>query len=212
MTDEIKKGKIHWKIVGVLFLILIIFPAVSWYYLSQGYNHRKELLEELKEDLGEMHDFKVQTTTGEAFSKSDIEGRTTIVNFMGQNAVMKDSILNRLDKIHEQFDDRNDILFLSFIVNADSTFMFKDDLQRKALTATQPYLDRIGRQNFKIDFRQGETIADNPYLILVDDKGRIRKHYEYNKPIDMARLVEHVTIVMPRLAEKDIILERDKEK
>lgn len=206
-----KKSKIHWRVVGMLFLILIILPAGSWYYLTQGYNYRKDLLNDLKEEFGLVKDYEAETTFGEVFGTEDIKANTAIVHFMGKNATEKDSIWSLMTRLHEQFDERNDIMFISHISDADSLQMSPDTAQWKILKGTSAYFDRLARDNYKLPLKPGETILNNPYLVLLDST-KIRQYYDYRDPMQAGRLVEHITIVMPRLAEKDIILERDQEK
>ena len=112
MSENAEKGKIHWKVVGMLFLILIILPAGSWYYLTTGYNYHKVLVNELKEDFGTVPNYTAMTADGKLFNSESIKGNTAVVHFIDNNAVQKDYLWDRMAKLHEQFDDRNDICLL----------------------------------------------------------------------------------------------------
>lgn len=210
MSEAPKKGKIHWKVVAMLFLILIILPAGSWYYLTTGYNYHKVLVNELKEDFGTVPHYSAITADGKPFNFESIAGNTAIVHFMGENAMQKDYLQDRMEKLHEQFDDRNDIMFISHIANADETFMPKDTAQWKVIRGTEAELDRIARENYKMKFKEGETVLNNSQFILVDSS-LVRNYYDANSMQEMGRMLEHITIVMRRVAPRDIILERDKE-
>lgn len=210
MAESAKKKKIHWKVVGMLFLILIILPAGSWYYLTKGYNYRKELLEDLKEPIGEVPNYQLMTADGKPFDFSSIKDNTAIIQFLGQDALQKDFLWQRMIKLHEQFDDRNDIKFISHIPNANLSTLPKDTAQWKVVTGTEMELDRIARENYKTEWKEGESVVNNSRLILLDS-AQIRNYYDANVPFEMGRLLEHVTIVMPRIQEKDIIIDREKE-
>jgi hypothetical protein len=210
MSENAEKGKIHWKVVGMLFLILIILPAGSWYYLTTGYNYHKVLVNELKEDFGTVPNYSATTADGKSFDFESIAGNTAIVHFMDNNALQKDYLWDRMTKLHEQFDDRNDIKFISHIANAEDDFMPKDTAQWKVIKGTESELDRIARENYKMKFKKGETVLNNSQFILVDSS-LVRNYYDANSMREMGRMLEHVTIVMRRVAPRDIILERDKE-
>lgn len=211
MSENTEKGKIHWKVVGMLFLILIILPAGSWYYLTTGYNYHKVLVNELKEDFGNVADYSATQANGQSFDFKSIEGNTAVVHFMGENAVQNDYLWGRIEKLHEQFDDRNDIKFVSHIANnAGETFLSKDTAQWKVITGTEAEFDQIARENYKMKFKEGETVLNNSQFILVDSS-LIRNYYDANSMREMGRMLEHITIVMRRVAPRDIILERDKE-
>ena len=210
MSEAPKKGKIHWKVVGMLFLILIILPAGSWYYLTTGYNYHKVLVNELKEDFGNVDNYTATTADGKPFDFESISTNTAIVHFMGENAVQKEYLWERMEKLHEQFDDRNDIKFISHITNADETALPKDTAQWKVIRGTEAEFDRIARDNYNMSFKEGETVLNNSQFILVDSS-LVRNFYDANSMREMGRMLEHVTIVMRRVAPRDIILERDKE-
>jgi len=210
MSENTEKGKIHWKVVGMLFLILIILPAGSWYYLTKGYNYRKELLDDLKEPIGNVTDYQLMTVDGKPFDFSSIKNNTAIIQFLGKDALQKDFLWDRMIKLHEQFDDRNDIMFISHIPNADMVNLPKDTAQWKIVTGTEIELDRIARESYMTKWNEGETVINNSRLILLDS-AQIRNYYDANVPFEMGRLLEHVTMVMPRLQEKDIIIDREKE-
>lgn len=210
MSENAEKGKIHWKVVGMLFLILIILPAGSWYYLTTGYNYHKVLVNELKEDFGTVPDYSAITADGKPFDFESIAGNTAIVHFMGEDAIQNDYLWDRMEKLHEQFDDRNDIKFVSHIANAEDNFMPKDTAQWKVVTGTEAEMDKLARENYKMKFKEGETVLNNSQFILVDSS-LVRNYYDANSMREMGRMLEHVTIVMRRVAPRDIILERDKE-
>ncbi|MGK0366075.1 MAG: hypothetical protein ACI85O_003146 [Saprospiraceae bacterium] len=210
MSENAKKGKIHWKVVGMLFLILIILPAGSWYYLTTGYNYHKVLVNELKEDFGMVPNYTATTADSKPFNFESLAGNTAVVHFMGENAVQKDYLWDRMEKLHEQFDDRNDIKFISHITNADERALPKDTAQWKVIRGTEAEFDRIARENYKMKFKEGETVLNNSQFILLDSS-LIRNYYDANSMREMGRMLEHITIVMRRVAPRDIILERDKE-
>lgn len=205
-----EKGKIHWRVVGMLAFILIILPAGSWYYLTQGYNYRKDLLDDLKEEFGEVKPYTLQTADGESYGTEDFAGNTAVVNFIGSRDLQREFVWTNLTKLHEQFDDRNDILFITHVAGDPLANLPKDTAQWKIITGTEAQLSKIAAENYNLKFPAEQNILDNSQIILLDSS-RIRNYYDANDPMQMGRLLEHITIVMPRQAERDIILERNKE-
>jgi len=210
MAENAEKGKIHWKVVGMLFLILIILPAGSWYYLTTGYNYHKVLVNELKEDFGNVPTYTATTADGKPFDFEKIKDNTAIVHFMGKDAVQKEYLWDRMAKLHEQFDDRNDIMFISHISDSNGEFEPKDTAQWKVVTGTEEEMDKLARENYKMKFKEGETVLNNSQFILLDSS-LVRNYYDANSMREMGRMLEHITIVMRRVAPRDIILDRDKE-
>lgn len=202
--------KIHWRVVGMLALILIILPAGSWYYLTKGYQYRKELLNDLQQDYGMVSNYNLRTADGQPFSFTEIKNNTAIVHFAGEEINARDATWLQMTKLHEQFDERNDILFISHLSGNTVSTAPRDTAQWKIITGESTELARIARENYRLNFPVGQDILDNSQLILLDS-AQIRNYYDATDAAQVARLLEHITIVMPREEEKDIILERDKE-
>ena len=208
--EEKKKDKIHWRVVGMLFLILIILPAGSWYYLSEGYSYRKDLLSDLQIEYGDVKPYSLRTADGRPFDLSDIEHRTTVARFVSVDGKSNEFGEQMMDRLHEQFDDKNEILFLTHYVGGLPADLPKDTAQYLSLTGSAAEIERIAREHYRIPFDTGETITENARFVLTDSL-QIRGYYDVNDAMQAGRLVEHITIVMPRTIKADIYLDRDKE-
>ena len=208
--SEARKRMNFTQIAGMLFL-LVILPAGSWYYLQRGFQHRKEALAELK-DRGTIGAFMLPDQYGNIFSSEWLHKRVTIAAFLPNDAAQQQQWASRLHDLHAQFDDRNDVCFLLF---ADSSLMrdpmefamendLVDSLQWEILTTNGAELQVLAFESF--------YLPDAQQIALVDTGLVVRRHYDIMDNQQMGRLIEHITIVMPRLPDPDIVFKRDKEK
>lgn len=205
------------QIAGLLFF-LVILPAGSWFYLQSGFNHRKEALAELKE-LGKVGGIDLTDQFGTRFTTADMQKRVVVAGFLPAEAASREKWIQRLSVLHEQFDDRDDICFL---ILADSASMpdpaaflernaLTDSLQWKLLLASGEELAALASNSFYLPAGEAGQ-PDFQYLALADTAQMVRRHYNILDNQQMGRLVEHITIVMPRLPEPDIVLKREREK
>ncbi|MBK8490450.1 MAG: hypothetical protein IPL49_05960 [Saprospirales bacterium] len=208
--SEARKRMNFTQIAGMLFL-LVILPAGSWYYLQRGFLHRKEALAELT-DHGTVRAFRLRDQYGNSFSSEWLHKRVTIAAFLPNDTAQQQQWASRLHGLHQQFDDRNDVCFLLF---ADSSQMrdpmgfaiendLVDSLQWEILTCSRPELESFAFESF--------YVPDLQQIALVDTGLVVRRYYDILDNQQMGRLIEHITIVMPRLPDPDIVFRRDKEK
>ena len=196
---------------AALLLLLVILPAGSWFYLRSGFQHRKAAIEELGR-LGTVGAFEFADQYGNPFSTELMRNRVTIAGFLPQDPAKQRQWASRLGEVHDQFDDRNDVCFVLF---ADSSTLpdpmnfalengLSDSLQWEILSADREELKGLASQAF--------FIPDYQHIALVDTGLTVRRHYDILDNPQMGRLIEHITIVMPRLPDPDIILKREQEK
>lgn len=212
MGEEKKRMSLI-QIAGLL-LFLVILPAGSWYYLQSGYNHRKASLAELQQ-LGTVSAFELADQNGDTFYSEDMQKRVVIAGFLPEEVESQTRWAERLHKLHEQFDERNDILFLLFAdsasLNNPGAFLLQNDLtdslQWTLLVVDKSEMRTLATEGFHL------PDPDKPgYLALVDTSRMVRRHYDPLDNQQMGRLIEHITIVMPKLADPDIVFKREKEK
>ena len=86
---------------GILSIILVVFPLLSWLNLQNGVNKRKEIKAELK-NLGKLPDFNLINQHGEPITKGKFQGNVSIVNFLSTQGKGVESSLSSLKQL-EQF-------------------------------------------------------------------------------------------------------------
>ena len=181
-------------------LIFIILPAGSWYYLNEGYNYRKALLEELDQDLGTIPTFELRNQEGKNISQAITEGKVSILNFLSlANEEKEQPLIQQLYRVQDQFDKRDDIVFLTFTeAPSDETLAtYFQDLQVKRnknqwhfLRGTTTELEQISNDIV--------IPKDNPLAVAIaDTEGIIRYTYDFKDPQAIKKLIEHIANLMP---------------
>jgi hypothetical protein len=132
-------------------------------------------------------------------SPEAISGRVSVINFLPADKQQAMALTGRLAKIHQSFNETEDVVFLSFI-EADSTVKLLDlatDLgiydhnQWFLIETTVSERQRIANEVFRIpDVEIG--------VALVDTSLTIRKYYDINSNEQMGRLVEHIALIIPK--------------
>jgi len=204
--EQTKKKTSFGLILGLL-LLLVILPGGSWFYLQRGYNHRKAALAELKE-IGVAGAFEGRDQNGNVVSQEFLRKRVTVAGFLPDDDRQRKTWISRLGTIHAQFDDRNDVCFLLF---ADSAAV-PDPLAFSLENGLTDSLQWAIVPAEKDEVMQLLHLPDLQHLALADTAAMVRRHYDILDNAQMGRMIEHITILMPRLPDPDIEFRRDKEK
>ncbi len=226
MSERKKKNrKTGWIQVAALFFLLIVLPAGSWFYLKSGFDYRLSALEEMK-DFGKIPDFQLQTHTQEPLTDQDVRDKVVIANFLTLgNPELRQRYGENLFKLHEQFDDRSDLVFLIHGLNNDSSatasdlarfateFGILDEDQCFFLTGSFDEMQRLATEGYQLPLEEeGVALADSPFFALADTSSNIRNYYSVREQARLQKLVEHTAILLPAEEKKDIVFQREKEK
>lgn len=197
------------QIAGMLFL-LVILPAGTWFYLYKGFQHRKESLKEL-EGNAPVGAFAGVDQFGKTFSNSHLHKRVTVAGILPDDAEQQHIWTSRLLEIQTQFDHRDDICFLLF---ADTSLI--PNLHAFALEAglsdtLQWELLRGAKEEWSV-LSAGFHLPDIRHIALIDTGAVVRRTYDILDNKQMGRMIEHLTILMPKSPDPDIEFRRDREK
>lgn len=99
----------NWSGLAFTSLFVIVFPALSWYYLRKGADYRINALKELKQDLGKTGNFSCTPANWKPLTKDSFDGRIKIVNFVKKDGQLVDKQSVTAQKLHDQFGERQDI-------------------------------------------------------------------------------------------------------
>ena len=185
-------------ISALVFAILFVLPAGSWLYLQRGLDYRKKAVSELQ-DFGKTGEYDLKNQRNLAVSPTSLRGKVTVVNFLPSDREVGRTLSERIAKVHQSFDDTEDVVFLSFmpidstdkLLDVAISLGIKDDRQWYLLGTEAAEWKRLASDVYKI---QDPTNG----VALVDTSLTIRKYYDIHLDKDMGRLVEHIAIVIPQ--------------
>lgn len=195
----------------ILAVLLIGLPLGSWYYLSSGLNYRLKAMEELQQ-FGELPNFGFATFSDQVIAKNDIKGKIVVSNFIHlQDTVLSSHFGMNLLKLHKQFDERTDVIFLVHVMDTTSgkinrvvnafaeKYQLKDSLQCYFVSSDLNSLRHLAFEGYKMP-----PDTTMPYFAITDPDLVVRNHYDTKNPNEIKRLVEHIALLLPRKKERKI--------
>ncbi|MBK8563506.1 MAG: hypothetical protein IPN76_09205 [Saprospiraceae bacterium] len=194
--DEVKPANKFWR--AVVFAVLFILPIGSLFYLYKGRTHSRTAKAEL-ENLGQVDGFNLMNQQNQAITPSGLHGKVTIINFLPTDLSKAKLLSDRIAKVHQSFDETDDVIFLSFII-PDST---------KTLLQTATELGIEDHQQWYLlgtSTDEWQRLSKNVYhlpnvengVAMADTSLQIRKLYDINNNQQMGRMIEHVAKVVPK--------------
>jgi|GEM_PF-1585420 len=229
MEKEQKKSNNYLQ-AAMLLLMIVIFPAGSWYYMNLGYNRSKTSIAELQ-DYGHLPAFQLTGIKG-AVDSSLVNGQMTLIAFINPGQPATKDRMQVLETLHRQFDERNDFKLLlhlpetTDLADFQKEYKLEDDRQIYLVKGDTQTLGSLIKNSYRIpdlsaarepgssvDFQVSIPGDPNnyPYYILIDEKGKIRNYYHADRTVDIERMVEHIALILPRDIEGDPRLRRDRE-
>ena len=198
-----------WINALLLFGMLIVTPALSWYYLKKGEQYQVNMRAELK-DYGKTASFELPTLLdADTFNTATgLANKVAIVKVIEEKDWNQNADLAfALGSLHTQFNERNDVIFLLHTALQDTgrvgAFLRKYKMADPAqviVTTSNPNLI------------EGYHFPQAGMFAIVDTTGTIRRYYNYRDGNEIRRLTEHVTVLMHRDKSNDPYLNREKEK
>lgn len=157
--------------------MLIVFPALSWYYLDTGLEYRKEARQAMlpKGDLNELISSRRFTTDYDL--RATCDGETSMI------ICRKDEKDDKtIQKLFDQFDDAHNFQLVL--------------LNESGLTP----LPEFEAANFHV---VPSVINFGNEAVLLDNQLRIRSNYTFSNE-DIQELVSHTALLLPRSPGRDI--------
>lgn len=218
------KGRTWVQLVALVFL-LGIFPAASWYYLNSGLQYRKAAMSDLKE-YGR---FPLEGWTqldGTPLAPAFLEKKMILANLVSASETIRydEQLSAQLAALHEQFDERDDLLFLTLVVgdkehlsghpeSLQAQYPIADEKQQVFAVCGTEQQARLHEQVFShIAERSVGEGADDHYFLLTDTSAMVRRAYDLGQDGDIKRLVEHIALLLPLKKDRDLIFRREVEK
>ncbi|NJB85063.1 hypothetical protein GGR26_000808 [Lewinella marina] len=203
---------------GVLLLLLVGFPLVSFLYLRGGTKYRKEAIA-TQEDFGKMPNlYDLEAVRGSL--PPDLRGAMTVVGWLDPSKEPGTRVYGQmLDSLYQQFQDSPNLYFTTILLaekpkeSADAfaeQFNLPDDPMLSFLRADERSFAATA-EAFQLPLGEYDSPGIQPVVALVDSSQTIVKHYDLARRDEAIGLVQLVSLIIPLPEKKEIILDRGKE-
>jgi hypothetical protein len=201
MTKK-EKTKYAWPTILLLTALLIVAPALSWYYLQKGATYRIASLQELKQNRGKADStFSCSPVNWGKLDADSLVGKIIIVNIIKYKGQLTEKQTIVTKKLHGQFGERSDIYFLSLLEGADSlqaSEYYKSQNVKRNKTYFVVAGNNADKQNwiktFKFEQNGDFSATECPLYAYVDVGGIIRNYYDVNDENRIKKMVEHIAM------------------
>lgn len=202
-----------------LLLLLVLLPMGSWFYLRSGLDYRAQAFKELQ-DIAALPDFELENYNDSTIRMARFEDQLVVGHFF--NAPNKERYAQQLSKLYEQFDDRQDIYFLSFQAGQSAAqqaeaaqFLLNHELEDEEqvffLSGSAEETEQLS-QDIELPLSErGMELSDNSLLFFADS-AMVRGFYDMREAAAMKRLIKHLTLNLHPTEEADIIYDPETEK
>jgi hypothetical protein len=218
--EEIKsqKGPARLITFGLLLFILIISPALSWYYLRSGVDYRKNSLSELK-DYGKLDCTSWRLIGRSPITSDSLKGRIVIAQLVNPSGALGAKSTEVMNKLFDQFKDRRDVVLFTALTHCDSSSALAYAKQHNPKRYANYWFSTLSDaeiapmlQSLKLaqkgDFSQQEC----PYFVYTNMEGTVSNFYDVNDNQQLGRLVEHIAMKLTIDKFETPKIQRDKEK
>lgn len=180
----------------LLGLLLVVLPVGSYLYLEWGYDYRVAALDELDE-------FGPIATAVDY----EIPGPRTVDVIYVSPVRPSDSVAQSLLNLHDAWDDQPLVQFVG--LGQDRPVVVEDALQSRLVPRTDANLEAFAELGNRDTHCQRVPVEQR--ALVVDTAGTVRRCYDLHEGAEVNRLVEHLTMLVPRPEKEDVYLERERE-
>ncbi len=199
---------------SIVLLLLVGLPAMSYLYLSRGYEYRKDGIM-TQGDFGKMPDLKeLSPVRGELPEK--LRGAMTVVGWLDPTKpATTNTYGHMLDSVYQQFKDSPNLYFTT-ITKADDPAVTAESFADKYNLEDSDMLSFLSANEASFlqtarDFQLPGTPGESPVVALVDSSLTIVKHYDLGSREETLGLVQLISLIIPLPQRPEIVLEREKE-
>ena len=209
-NTEQKPSKLRKIIIAViLFIILLGFPAASYFYMRDGLKWRKQAVSELGQ-YGKIKPAFLILSNGERQNR--LESSVSVIHIFGKDPELTNANRKMLDdgeRLFNQFGRMGDMMirpdFKIAMISEGGTSEFTSYRQKlpSADYATWVWTGGLDAWSVIVDYgyeqfckKEGiEPVAQ--YYALTDTSGQIRRYYDALDEKQVGRMVEHIAMLLP---------------
>ena len=191
-----RKRVIQFTLLG---LLLIVAPVGSYLYLKAGYDYRLASLNEFGE-LGAFGD--LVTDAGQV-----ADGEVRLLYTVPPSA--DDSVAQSIRLLHDAFSQQDFVEFVGLRGASSGGDILAAQPQSLVLPQGAYRAAALANAGARDPFCESVPVAQR--ALVVDTAGTVRRCYDLHLGRDVNRIVEQLNILVPRPAEEDIFVERERE-
>ncbi len=189
----------------VLLLLLAGLPIGSWYYLREGYNYRKTIMDQLQ-TLGQLPSVELPDHRDSLIRFTDFRGKALVVADIKAG---DDAALETLRNIGDQFAESSAVCIAVLSPDAaamQAPFQSASEMHPGLFHVLQTESAQAEQLRKALPFTGQANVA------LADTSLVVRQVYDLNNAQDIRRLIEHLVIVIPSKRTPKPVLKRPTEK
>lgn len=203
---------------AVVLLILVGFPAVSFMYLQDGADYRREALGTMG-DFGKMPDLSAYKVI-EGELPDSLRGAMTVVGWLDPTKEEGTAVYGQmLDSLYQQFKDSPNLYFVTMTL-AKEPVAAVDRFTEAYNLPVDPMLiylqvgdTEFARSSdaFKLPLGQYDSPGIQPVVALVDSSLTVVEHYDLARRDETVGLVQLISLVIPLPEKQDVVIQPGKE-
>ena len=187
----------------VLSLLLVVFPAMSWFYLKRGLDWRRSVQAELR-NYGKV---RAAFYIAPGDNKMNLlEGKVCVLHIFGENPDLtadNKQIMDIGEKLNDQFGQNN--RFRLAMIADGGTPEFRSYAQQIPGSEGPIWVWTGGLGSWRTILENGyesyclaeKTAPAKSYLALSDTSGTIRCFYDIHKKEEVDQMVTHISLLLP---------------
>lgn len=189
--------------VTILSLLLVVFPAMSWFYLKSGLDWRRSVQAELR-NYGKIE--KAFMILPGAVKINLLQGKVCVTHLFGENPALSadnKQVIEIGEKLKNQFGQNGNFRLAMVSEERSPEFLAYIKQMPDADNPVWVWTGGLGGwrtviENAYESFCLAEkTTPAKSYLALSDTTGMIRCFYDANKKDEIDRMVTHISLLLP---------------
>lgn len=208
--------KRNWLGIGILLVLLVVFPIMSYIYMKAGFDYQVDARDELQE-LGPLPAFPAQTIFGDTLTGKDLGKQVRLISFFDPSeAAVLSTSGKYLPEIYEQFEEV-DWFCMELLVPESGKQALENFLAEKKWQDPQQvffYATRDTREVVNQWLHIGSELQTAPNVVaLADTAGIVRQYYDLTDGKQFVRLVEHIAMMRPQEEDErpEAVFRRERE-
>lgn len=206
MSSENEKVPAKRKVIifSVLFLILVVLPAGSWFYLKSGLNWHKAAVAELG-DYGKIRGAFIIFPDGE--KRDQLKGNVVVIHIFGDGPDLTEANKKIIDvdkRLYDQFGQNE--FFRMAMISEGGTTEFRSEVQKIPSIDYVTWVWTGGLGSWRTIIENGyesfclaqHASPVKEYFALADTNGKIVRFYDALDEKQVGRMVEHIAMILPK--------------